>query len=109
VVGCFGKMSGTYWVIVIRPGLSRTATTVNVGYTSNRPSISVLNRSMHIKVSLVDDLTRLLTMCCKHWQTRSACSVDTVPLHCTGHAFAQQALMKRKDDTYDRLVLAVFP
>jgi hypothetical protein len=60
VVGCFGKMSGTYWVIVIRPQLSRTATTVNVGYTSNRSSISVLNWSMHMRVSLVDDLTRFL-------------------------------------------------
>jgi hypothetical protein len=40
------NLSATYWVIVIRPQLSRTAT-IDIGYTSNRPSLSILNRSMH--------------------------------------------------------------
>lgn len=57
MVGCFGNLSGTYWVIVIRPQLSRTATTVHIGYTSNGSCLSVLNRSMHTKVSLRDYLT----------------------------------------------------
>ena len=42
VVGCSANLSGTYWIVVIRPQLSRTATTrmCNAGDRS----ISVLNR-----------------------------------------------------------------
>ena len=47
MVGCFGNMSGTYWIVVIRPQLSRTATTVK-GYTSNRSTVSVLNGPVHV-------------------------------------------------------------
>jgi hypothetical protein len=32
---------------------------------------------MRTYVSLVDDLTIFLSVRCKHWQTRIACSVDT--------------------------------
>lgn len=45
VVGWSGNLSGTYWVIVIRPRLSRTATTI-VWNTSDRP-VTILNRSKH--------------------------------------------------------------
>lgn len=55
MVGCVGNLSGTYWVIVIRPQLSRTATSVE-GYTSNRSSLSVLDRPMHTIISLSVDL-----------------------------------------------------
>jgi hypothetical protein len=59
LVGCFGNLGGTtYWVIVIRPQLSRSATTIK-GYTSNRTSLSVLNRPMHMSISLSAGLTRI--------------------------------------------------
>jgi hypothetical protein len=79
VVGCFGKMSGTYWVIVIRPQLSRTAT-IDIGYTSNRSSLSVLNRSMHKPLAFLLIRRDLWKGYCKHSQTRSACSVDMMPV-----------------------------
>lgn len=50
LVGWFGNLSGTYWIIVIRPQLSRSATIE--GYTSNRPSFSIFNWPKHVLVSL---------------------------------------------------------
>lgn len=50
VVGWSGNLSGTYWVIVIRPRLSRTATT-SVWDTGDRP-VTVLNRSEHSNSSV---------------------------------------------------------
>jgi hypothetical protein len=52
VVGCFGILSGTYGVIVIRPQLSRPATT-SKRYTSNRSCISVLDWPKCVIVSLL--------------------------------------------------------
>jgi hypothetical protein len=49
VVGCFGKMSGTYWIVVIRPQLSRTATTV--WHTSNRLIIPILDGPVHVTLA----------------------------------------------------------
>jgi hypothetical protein len=46
------NLSGTYWVIVIRPQLSRTATTDKC-YTSNRSCFSVFDRPMQVTVSLL--------------------------------------------------------
>lgn len=59
-VGCFGNLSGTHWVIVIRPQLSRSATTIDIGYTSNGSSVSILYRSMRTRVSYFDDSTIFL-------------------------------------------------
>jgi hypothetical protein len=44
--------SGTYRIIVIRPQLSRTATT-SKGYTSNGSCISIFDRPIRVTVSLV--------------------------------------------------------
>ncbi len=51
MVGCFGNLSGTYWVVVIRPQLSRTATAIKSD-TSNRSPISIFDRPMRIIVSI---------------------------------------------------------
>ena len=45
------ESSGTYRVIVIRPQLSRTATT-SKGYTSNRSCISVFDRPIRVTLAL---------------------------------------------------------
>lgn len=50
MVGCSGNLSGTYWVIVIRPRMSRTATT-SMWDSGNRP-ITILDRPDH-KIMLV--------------------------------------------------------
>lgn len=47
MVGCFGKMSGTYWIVVIGPQLSRTATTIEC-HTSNRSTVPIFNRPVHV-------------------------------------------------------------
>lgn len=52
MVGCCGILSGTYGVIVIRPQLSRTATT-SKRYTSNRSCISVFDWPVCTIVSLL--------------------------------------------------------
>jgi hypothetical protein len=123
VVGCFGNMGGTYWVIVIRPRLSRTATTVKC-YTGNGSSLSVFNRPVHIDISLADDMmsatasavqTRANT--CKHVQTRKACSVDAETL-LKRQLTSPNSLFNRAENkrirekmrcTYEVLVLAALP
>lgn len=50
MVGCFGKMNGTYWIIVIRPQLSRTAATIKC-YTSNRSTIPILDGAAHVTLA----------------------------------------------------------
>ena len=50
MVGCSGNLSSTYWVIVIRPRMSRTATT-SMRNACDR-SITILNRPSH-KIMLV--------------------------------------------------------
>lgn len=79
MVGCFGNLSGTYWIIVIRPQLSRTATTVKRS-TSNRLALTILNRAMRQKVSFVVIWQKQEMVRCKHVQTRRACSVDAEPV-----------------------------
>jgi 2-polyprenyl-6-methoxyphenol hydroxylase-like FAD-dependent oxidoreductase len=50
VVGWSGNLSGTYWVVVIRPEVSRTAT-ASMWNTSDRP-IAILDRPKY-RISLV--------------------------------------------------------
>ena len=61
-------MSGTYWVIVIRPRLSRTATT-SMRDSGDR-SVAILYRPAQIIRQLAYDRK------CKHKKTRCACLVD---------------------------------
>jgi hypothetical protein len=47
VVGWSGNLSGTYWIIVIRPRLSRSAT-ASVWDACDRP-VTIFNRPKHRK------------------------------------------------------------
>ena len=45
-VGCSGNLSGTYWLIVIRAGVSRAATTTTMSNAGDG-SIAILDRPVN--------------------------------------------------------------
>lgn len=69
VVGWSGNLKGTYWIVVIRPQLSRTAT-ASVRDTCDRP-ISIFDRTRHGNtLACLLHIGNATINKCKHAKTR---------------------------------------